>query len=182
MNIKDRYMHFEFVEDNYLCFKNNRNQKYNCLSNKTLNFEETYDKNDQSFQWEIQDIDGGVITRKETDSYNPDRNNDLPKNSPDNTSTSDCPVDDYPCCSPEIIEVPYTDEIGTWGVENDEWCLISGSTSTPKSSEPTTTVNTTTTTVSSTVSTSSKATPTIKSGHTVYWFYHAFTNKCLYAP
>jgi len=50
MNIKDRYMHFEFVEDKYLCFKNNRKQKYNCLSSKTLNFEETYDKNDQSFQ------------------------------------------------------------------------------------------------------------------------------------
>jgi len=182
MNIKDRYMHFEFVEDKYLCVKNNRNQKYNCLSSKTLNFEETYDKNDQSFQWEIQDIDGGVITRKETDPYNPDRNHDLPKDSPDNTSTSDCPVDDYPCCSPEITEVAYTDEKGTWGIENDGWCFISGSTSTPKSSEPTTTVNTTTTTISSTVSTSSKATPTIKSGHTVYWFYHAFTNKCLYAP
>jgi len=174
MNIKDRYMHFEFVEDKYLCVKNNRNQKYNCLSSKTLNFEETYDKNDQSFQWEIQDIDGGVITRKETDPYNPDRNHDLPKDSPDNTSTSDCPVDDYPCCSPEITEVAYTDETGTWGIENDGWCFISGSTSTPKSSEPTTTVNTTTTTISSTVSTSSKATPTIKSSHTVYWFYHAF--------
>ncbi|ORY28563.1 hypothetical protein LY90DRAFT_425406, partial [Neocallimastix californiae] len=50
---------------------------------------------------------------------------DPPKDSPDNTSTSDCPVDDYPCCSPEITEVAYTDETGTWGVENDEWCLIS---------------------------------------------------------
>ncbi|ORY70583.1 hypothetical protein LY90DRAFT_363480, partial [Neocallimastix californiae] len=40
----------------------------------------------------------------------------------DNTSTSDCPVDDYPCCSPEITEVAYTDEKGTWGIENDGWC------------------------------------------------------------
>ncbi|KAG4108524.1 hypothetical protein H8356DRAFT_1068310 [Neocallimastix lanati (nom. inval.)] len=151
MNIKDRYMHFEFVEDKYLCVKNNRNQKYNCLSSKTLNFEETYDKNDESFQWEIQDIDNGVIIHKENDPYNPDRNNDPPKISP--PSDSDCPVDDYPCCSPEITEVIYTDdkvnhlslnihsriihavadrntnivdtdENGSWGFENGDWCHI----------------------------------------------------------
>ncbi|KAL6625936.1 hypothetical protein U3516DRAFT_853824 [Neocallimastix sp. 'constans'] len=48
MNIKDH---------KYLCVKNSRNLKYNGLSSKTLNFEESYDKNDESFQWEIQDID-----------------------------------------------------------------------------------------------------------------------------
>jgi hypothetical protein len=131
MNIKDRYMHFEFVEDKYLCVKNNRNQKYNCLSSKTLNFEETYDKNDESFQWEIQDIDNGVIIHKENDPYNPDRNNDPPKISP--PSDSDCPVDDYPCCSPEITEVIYTDDKGDWGSENGDWCLIFNSS---QSSEP----------------------------------------------
>jgi len=31
MNIKDRYMHFEIIEDKYLCVKNSRNLKYNCL-------------------------------------------------------------------------------------------------------------------------------------------------------
>jgi len=40
--------------------------------------------------------------------------------------------------------------------ENDDWCLISVLTSTPRSSEPTTTVNTTTITISSTVSTSAQ--------------------------
>jgi len=58
-------MHFEFIEDKYLCVKNSRNLKYNGLSSKTLNFEESYDKNDESFQWEIQDIDNGIIIHKE---------------------------------------------------------------------------------------------------------------------
>jgi hypothetical protein len=47
---------------------------------------------------------------------------------------------------------------------------------------PTTTTVTSTTTSSTTSTTNTKPTATVKPGHVIYWFYHAFTNKCLYAP
>ncbi|OUM57342.1 Non-catalytic module family DOC2 [Piromyces sp. E2] len=120
---------------------------------KHLNFEELYDKNDEIFQWEIQDIDNGVISRKENDPYNPDRNNDPPKKNTD---------------------VVYTDETSSWGVENNDWCLITDSS---------TTISTTTTTVEPTSTpTNSESSVTVKPEYAVYWFYHALTNKCLYAP
>ncbi|ORX49954.1 hypothetical protein BCR36DRAFT_290542, partial [Piromyces finnis] len=131
-------MHFEIIEDKYLCVKNSRNLKYSCLSSKSLNFEESYDKNDESFQWEIQDIDEGVIVIKENDIYNPDKNNDPPKIY--QPLDFDCPIDNFPCCS-DNTEIIYTDEEGNWGLENDEWCFINKSTttttiiSTPTSSE-----------------------------------------------
>ena len=44
-------------------------------------------------------------------------------------------------------------------------------------------INITTTTVEPTSTpTNSEPSVTIKPGHNVYWFYHAFTSKCLYAP
>jgi len=54
-------------------------------------------------------------------------------------------------------------------------CLISDST----------TITTTTTTITvepTSTPTKSELSATIKPGHIIYWFYHAFTNKCLYAP
>ncbi|KAL6613614.1 hypothetical protein U3516DRAFT_547045 [Neocallimastix sp. 'constans'] len=86
------------------------------------------------FQWRIENLDRSdynVITSIDWYPYNPDRNNDPTKNSP--LSDSDCPVDDYPCCSPEITEVIYTDDKGDWGSENGDWCLIFNSS---QSSEP----------------------------------------------
>lgn len=45
-----------------------KNLKYHCLNSKSINFEELYDKNDENFQWEIQDIDEGVIVLKKNES------------------------------------------------------------------------------------------------------------------
>jgi len=49
----------------------------------------------------------------------------------------------YPCCSPETTEVYETDESGNWSYENDHWCLIKETISTPT---PIYTPTTTTTT------------------------------------
>jgi hypothetical protein len=35
------------------------------------------------------------------------------------------PVDGYPCCKDSSIPVIYIDDDGNWGVENNDWCLIS---------------------------------------------------------
>ena len=68
------------------------------------------------------------------------------------------------------------DESGIkWGSENYEgknnWCIMADSITTTPSQ----------TTINYTISTPTN-TSTIKSGYTVYWFYNAYTNKCLYAP
>jgi len=84
--------------------------------------------------------------------------------------TSEChSILGYPCCSPENTEIIYTDEEGNWSFENGDLCLMSGSTTT------------TTTTIVEPTSTPTNSEPrvTIKTGHSVYWFYHAFTNECL---
>jgi len=35
-----------------------------------------------------------------------------------------CPVDDYACCSSSKAKVVYSDSLGDWGVENQQWCFI----------------------------------------------------------
>jgi len=131
------YSHFEFNNNGTFCIKYDGKQY--CLrqtneNDKEINFELLSNSAHEMFQWRIENLDRSdynVITSIDWYPYNPDRNNDPPKNSP--PSDSDCPVDDYPCCSPEITEVIYTDDKGDWGSENGDWCLIFNSS---QSSEP----------------------------------------------
>ncbi|KAL6588517.1 hypothetical protein U3516DRAFT_863077 [Neocallimastix sp. 'constans'] len=117
------YSHFEFNNDGTFCIKYDGKQY--CLrqtneNDKEINFELLSNSEHEMFQWRIENLDRSdynVITSIDWYPYNPDRNNDPTKNSP--LSDSDCPVDDYPCCSPEITEVIYTDDKGDWGSEND---------------------------------------------------------------
>ncbi|OUM56996.1 Non-catalytic module family DOC2, partial [Piromyces sp. E2] len=182
----DSYVYFEIVDNKYICIKNSVNQGHNCLSvdstnGKSLKF--TTSKNEYS-EWEFKRWnEKWVDSIDEVVRNNPNLRlgifkpeitiSTTPISTPEPTSKCYSKTG-YPCCSPEITEVTYTDEEGNWGYENDDWCLITDSA---------TTILTTTTTVEPT-STPINSVPsvTVKPGYAAYWFYHAFTNKCLYAP
>ncbi|OUM57080.1 Non-catalytic module family DOC2, partial [Piromyces sp. E2] len=158
-NGDDRYKYFDIIDNKYICVKYNLDSQ-KCLNGENLRFLTL--KNKYS-EWEIENLDGITITPIDNIEI------DIPE------PTSKCySKAGYPCCSPEITEVKYTDDEGNWGYENNDWCLITNSA---------TTISTTTTTVEPTSTpTNSEPSVTVKPGYAVYWFYHAFTNKCLYAP
>ncbi|OUM58872.1 Non-catalytic module family DOC2, partial [Piromyces sp. E2] len=184
----NHHIHFKIVDNKYICLKNSVDPEIclngNTKNNNSLKFETT--KNEYS-EWYIErwnpkwvdSIDEVIIKNPE---LKPEPRIIIkPKSTTTIVPTSTLePISEcyskavYPCCSPEITEVTYTDEEGNWGYENDDWCLITDSA---------TTISTTTTTVEPTsTSINSEPSVTVKSGYVVYWFYHAFTNKCLYAP
>jgi len=175
INGDDNYLHFDLIDDKYICVKYNLDSQ-KCFNGENLRFITSID--DYS-KWAIERPNNRLI--KSIDEFitkNPEFKPErkiitVPPSTSTLEPTSECySKAGYPCCSPENTEVIYTDEEGNWSFENGGWCLMSGSTITTTTStpEPTSTP------------TNSEPSVTIKPGHNVYWFYHAFTNKCLYAP
>ncbi|OUM56485.1 Non-catalytic module family DOC2, partial [Piromyces sp. E2] len=136
----DSYVYFEIVDNKYICIKNSVNQGHNCLSVDTTNGKSlkfTTSKNEYS-EWKFKRWnEKWVDSIDEVVRNNPNLRLGIfkPEITISTTSistpepTSKCySKAGYPCCSPEITEVTYTDEEGDWGYENNDWCLITDST------------------------------------------------------
>ena len=143
----DNYKYFNIIDNKYICVKNDADPNQYCLNGKSLNFETS---KDEYSEWEILKLNTKIVDSiGSVIENNPNLSIGIFKPTTTtrvSTSTNE-PISEcnskagYPCCSLEITEIIYTDEEGNWGSENNDWCLITDSTTSI------TTTTTTTTTV-----------------------------------
>jgi len=114
-------MHFSIVDDKYICVKNNNVEpKSYCLNGNNKNTPKFELLNGEYFEWIIENINNNKINDSTTIIESPSTTS--VKYKP--TIINNCKISGFPCCLDPFIDIIYTDEVGEWGIENDDWCII----------------------------------------------------------